>query len=584
MMGEEKKNPNIPSEATGSEGRLADEEFLQGKDLTNGFIKTIKAIRLYPADNPTLIGMREQLFRRFQTYLEMYNAFVLEIGEYDFSFRGKVIYEDRELKGSMPFLFYKDGLRELRFMEGIEEWELKGLIDIVIQRDNVNEFEDDLITLIWEKDFIHISYIATDPFLEESPVVIPETVDQLRKNLHLEPMPASARLDFEAEGEGRGFDFDREIFGSAKEAVSRRTEVYFLTPEDLESLRREVEGELNPSFVFQTVDIIFEITALEKETEPYLDALRILQKLLDSLLTVGDFPKAKDLLNHMDFILKTYQLQDWQIQAIQHFLETLGDPEHTQQIGMILEKHTDLRLEEISAYLLLLKPNAVPGLIKVLGDLTNSKGRRMLCEVVSELGKTRIDSITQFMDDPRWYLVRNLVYILGRIGQETSIPYILKTYNHIEPRVRREAVQAAGLIGGSRVIALLTRALKDQDLRIRSMAAITLARVTKKAGLPALLEIIQAKDFSKRDLSEVKAFFDAVGSIGSNEAVRPLQQILELKGWFGGGLRDEVRLGAACSLALIGTPEAKGILQSGSDSRDEKIRQACLEAKRRYGV
>ena len=34
---------------------------------------------------------------------------------------------------------------------------------------------------------------------------------------------------------------------------------------------------------------------------------------------------------------------------------------------MILEKGADLRLEEVSAYLLLLKPNAVPGLIKDLG-------------------------------------------------------------------------------------------------------------------------------------------------------------------------------------------------------------------------
>jgi HEAT repeat protein len=82
----------------------------------------------------------------------------------------------------------------------------------------------------------------------------------------------------------------------------------------------------------------------------------------------------------------------------------------------------------------------------------------------------------------------------------------------------------------------------------------------------------------------MKAFFEAVGSVGSNEAVRPLQQILEHKGWFGGGVKDEVRLGAACSLALIGTPEAKAVLQSGANSREENIRQACLEAKRRYGV
>jgi len=579
MPAEEKKNLNIHSETAGSE-----EEYLQAKDLINVFIKTIKAFRLYPADNPTLTGIQEQLFRRFQTYLEMYNSFALGIGEYNFSFQGKILYEDRELKGSLPFLFFKDGLRELRFMEGMEEWELKGFTDIIIQRDNINEFEDDLITLIWEKDFIHISYIATDQFLEEAPVLIPITVEQFRKNASSEPLSASPGGDFGGEASGGEFDFDQEIFGKEKETARGGAGVYFLTPEELESLRREVEGELKPNFVFQVVDIIFEIMALEKETEPFQDTVHILQKLLDAQVNVGEFLKARDLLNRVHIIRNTYQLQEWQIQTIEHFVEGLGDHEHIQRIGMILEKRADLRLEEVSAYLLLLKPNAVPELMKVLGDLTNSKGRRMLCDVICELGRTRTDFIVQFMDDPRWYLVRNLVYILGRIGQEASMPYIQKSYNHSEPRVRREAVQAAGLISGPRATHLLTKALKDQDFRIRSMASINLARVGKKASLPALVEAIQAKDFSKRDPSEVKAFFDAVGSIGSNEAIRPLQQILEHKSWFGGGVKDEVRLGAACSLALIGTSEAKAILQSGTESREESIRQACLEARRRSGV
>jgi hypothetical protein len=579
MSAEEKKNLKIRSEIADSE-----EDYLQAKDLINLFIKTIKAFRLYPADNPTLMGIQEQLFKRFQTYLEMYKSFTLGIGEYDFSFQGKIVYEDRELKGSLPFLFFKDGLRELRFMEGMEEWELKGFTDIIIQRDNINEFEDDLITLIWEKDFIHISYIATDQFLEETPILIPATAEQFRRNAVSEPLPASAGGDFGEEASGGEFDFDQEIFGKGKEPARKGAAVYFLTPEELESLRKEVEGEMKPNFVFQVVDILFEIMALEKETEPFQDAIHILQKLLDAQVNVGEFLKARDLLNRVHIIRNTYQLQEWQVQAVEHFVESLGDYEHIQRIGMILEKKADLRLEEVSAYLLLLKPNAVQELMRVLGDLTNSKGRRMLCDIIGELGKTRTDLIVQFMDDPRWYLVRNLVYILGRIGQEPCMSYIQKSYSHSEPRVRREAVQAAGLIGGPRATNLLTKALKDQDLRIRSMACINLARVGKKASLPVLLEVIQAKDFSKRDPSEVKAFFDAVGSIGSNEAIRPLQQILEHKSWFGGGVKDEVRLGAACSLALIGTSEAITILQSGAESREESIRQACLEAKRRLGV
>jgi HEAT repeat protein len=43
---------------------------------------------------------------------------------------------------------------------------------------------------------------------------------------------------------------------------------------------------------------------------------------------------------------------------------------------------------------------------------------------------------------------------------------------------------------------------------------------------------------------------------------------------------DEIRMGAAQALAMIGTPEAMSILESGKDSKEESIRDACLQALR----
>ena len=172
----------------------------------------------------------------------MYNSFTLEIGEYDFSFKGKIVYEDQDLKGSLPFLFFKDGLRELRFMEGIEEDEIKGLAEIVIQRDNINEFEDDLITLMWEKDFMHIGYLATDQFLEETPLLIPEAREEFRQGVISEPMPTSTRRDFAEEAEGGEGAFSWDSFEKEKEPASRNVGVYSLTPDELDSLQKEVRG------------------------------------------------------------------------------------------------------------------------------------------------------------------------------------------------------------------------------------------------------------------------------------------------------------------------------------------------------
>jgi HEAT repeat protein len=66
--------------------------------------------------------------------------------------------------------------------------------------------------------------------------------------------------------------------------------------------------------------------------------------------------------------------------------------------------------------------------------------------------------------------------------------------------------------------------------------------------------------------------------VGSNEAVPVLQQLLERKSWFGRGKKDEIHIGAANALAVIGTPDAKAILEEGKNSKDESIRDACAQA------
>jgi HEAT repeat protein len=577
----EKKALDLSGEMPLVEGLEADEELLLARDLMRSFVKSIKAFRFYPSDNPILKGFKELVPKKFNFFLNKYNSLVFQIGEYDLSFKGKVLYENSDVKTSLAFLFFKDGLRELRFMRGLEEWEIQGLIDIIAQSDRINQLEDDFVTLLWEKDFVHIGYLATDEFLDESPVLVPESVDQFRKDLVFKPAAHRVEVDLLEEDAG-GVDLDNALSKLIEELHSfvSNPSVYSLTPDEVERLRKEVAEEVDPTFVFNVIDTLFEILALEKEPEPYQNAVNILNKILDALLTLGEFQKASDLLKRFYKNFKTSGLLDWQTEILRKFIFEAGEEERIERIGRVLEREEEIRLEDVTGYLALLQRNSVKPLIKLLGERKKSKTRRVICDALSQIGRNAIELFTPFMDDPRWYLVRNITYILGRIGKEESLPYLQKAFNHQEVRVRREVIQALGLIGGPKAVGLLVKALTDEDARIRSMAAINLGKVGKKTGLVPLLEAVQSKEFQKRDPSEIKAFFDAIGMLASNESIPVLRQLLERKSWFGRGKTEEIRIGAANALAVIGTPEANAILMSGKDSKDESIRDACLQALR----
>jgi HEAT repeat protein len=563
------------------EAAETDEELLLARDLIRFFIKAIKAFRFYPADNPTLKGLRSQLPKQFQLFLDKYHSFPLQIGEYTFSYKGKVLYENRDAKDSLSSLLYKDGLRELRFMHGLEEWEIQELTDILMRRGSINPLEDDLVTLMWEKDFIHISFLATDEFLEETPILIPEDIDPFRRGLVFKPMEHDTDVDlFEESAEKMGPDgFFFNPIEELHPFVSNRS-IYTLTPGDAERLRRDVESEIDPASVFGMIDTVFDILALEKEAEPYQDTANVLNKILDAHLTLGEFKKASELLKRVYLLLKADGLPDWQIEIIRKLIVGAGEEQRIEQIGRILEKEDKIRLEDVSGYLQLLHRNSIKPLIKLLGELKKSKTRRVIYDALAEIGKNAIDVFYPYMNDTRWYLVRNITHILGRIGKEEAFPYVEKAFHHEEFRVRREAVQALGLIGGTGAIELLVKALTDEDARIRAMAAISLGKVGGKAGLSPLLEVVQSKEFPKKEPAEIKAFFDAIGMMGSNEAIPVLQQLFERKSWFGRGKVGDLRLGAAETLAAIGTPEAMAILEEGKNSEEKSIREACRQALR----
>jgi HEAT repeat protein len=158
---------------------------------------------------------------------------------------------------------------------------------------------------------------------------------------------------------------------------------------------------------------------------------------------------------------------------------------------------------------------------------------------------------------------------------------VQKALGHREMRVRREAVQALGAIGGAKAFHLLIKALQDVDVRIRCAAALNLGKVGRKNSLPYLLEVIQAKEFTRKEAAEKKAFFDAIGLAGSNDPIPLLRKLLLKKAWFRRKKMDELRQGAASALALIASREAKEVLERGQESRNARIRKTCQQALRR---
>jgi HEAT repeat protein len=82
------------------------------------------------------------------------------------------------------------------------------------------------------------------------------------------------------------------------------------------------------------------------------------------------------------------------------------------------------------------------------------------------------------------------------------------------------------------------------------------------------------------DLSEKMAFFEAYGAIAGPSAVKALGAMLEGRGLLRMKEPPETRACAAMALGLVGTPEARELLERAASDKEPIVRNAVKSALR----
>lgn len=117
---------------------MIEEEVKSTKSLIQTFLHTVKAYQLYKANHPILLKFLDRLKQEFDRYFDKLDTFSLQVGQFQLSYRGKVVYESQEMKESLAFLFFKDGIREIRFFKGLESREIINFLNVVGKSNIVN--------------------------------------------------------------------------------------------------------------------------------------------------------------------------------------------------------------------------------------------------------------------------------------------------------------------------------------------------------------------------------------------------------------------------------------------------------------
>jgi hypothetical protein len=539
------------------EEKAIEEKVKSTKALIQTFLQTLKAFRLYEANHPILSKFSDKLRKDFDQYFDEFESFSLQIGEHRLYYRGNVVYENIDVKESLAFVFFKDGIRELQFSKGLEFKEMMDFLHIVRKSDFLNRMEDDLVTLLWEKDFSHITFITVDEFLEGSGIYVPATEEDLIKRSEYK----SSREDWlqgkveegEEEGEGPHAPAAEGLEQAINPAPGQSlVEACQLTLDEKKAIDREALQEQRPEYIYVLIDNLIEILLhLGEDTDAYENMISYFDRVIEYLLEQKEVEKTVELLKSLNDTMDSMVLKDRQIFAIRRILEKSSNPHNIELLGKAMKGNGEVPSEAILQYFRFLNKQAVEPLCLLLGELESGKWRKAICDQMVEISREEIQLLSKFLSDHNPFVVSHILYILGKIGDPSAVKYLETMVSHKDLKVREETLQVLNKFG-DKGKDLIQKFLKDSVSGLRAKAALFLGRQAKLGAVKPLIEIILSEDFYKRDYEEKASFFRALGETGSAEVIPILKKIAKQRRWFQKTKWNEMRQCATNTLKMLG--------------------------------
>jgi hypothetical protein len=181
--------------------------------------------------------------------------------------------------------------------------------------------------------------------------------------------------------------------------------------------------------------------------------------------------------------------------------------------------------EGVRACLVALSSEAIGPLVRVLGLEPRAGMRAMLCDLLVLIGRDHVDEIGPFINDSRWYVVRNIVNVLGRLQHPGALVYLERVGRHREYRVRREVVDALAGIGTEDARTLLAAYLDDTDERIQLRAVGSIGTWGGSTAILKLVGLLVRPDPLHRSFALKCETIQTLERLGASEALPALSTL-----------------------------------------------------------
>jgi HEAT repeat protein len=238
----------------------------------------------------------------------------------------------------------------------------------------------------------------------------------------------------------------------------------------------------------------------------------------------------------------------------------------------LLKKRGSRGRQETDAVLIALEERSVGPLLQALAEEEDLLVRKAIVEIVSRIGRIAVPTILENLTDSRWYMVRNMITVLGTLGMPDLAPHVAATLSHPDLRVKKEAIKALSRIPHPSSVTALCELCFFPEETVALAATAALSSKKETDAVVALYRRAAAKLILYPNYRLAHEAIDSLRVIGTEESVTALEEILALRALWSTKKFRAMKFHALRSISKIRGERSEEVLERARRSADRSMR------------
>lgn len=358
---------------------------------------------------------------------------------------------------------------------------------------------------------------------------------------------------------------------------------------------------LNEAFALSESDMtrIEEILRNDAEFNPFESTCRLIKELLWNQTEYGEFAEVVTVIEktQLEFVrfgnLRAATSLFINLEKIQIVLDDnksrwkdrihdalifAGGKETLSTLTTTLNSNSEIRADDLCAYLNIFGWEALSAIVDLLGELEYRVHREALCDYLVSAGKEHVDIISRGVFDRRWFVVRNSVAVLARIGGEKSFNYLEKAMGHKDPRVRLQIARGLNKNSDEKSTNIIKQLIWDSDEIVSQLAIQAVLNLPNEDEFKIIADLINDDRFATLSVGNQELFITTFSELGGEYAVSYLTALISGWGFLQTQAQEFYQQTAFKALARNRSEKAEAALLKLSRTWRKGIRQKAKKA------